>query len=118
VATLIVVRRDASDTFRTFKELAQCGAFSGDVELLLDRRMSERRRGEATSVAVERRVGERRAPASEAEPVFLDEPRRMERRQQPESRIPDRREVERRQRARQTWQTLGFVLVRREAVIP
>jgi hypothetical protein len=110
VATLIVVRRDAGGTFQHFQTtLAQLGH---GVELLWDRRTGERRHHQDPA-RVERRMGERRADA-EVEPVLLDEPRRMERRQQPESRIPERRRAERRQRAPDTWRTLGFVLVRPE----
>jgi hypothetical protein len=112
VTTIIVVRRDAHGTFQHFQTtLAQ---LCGDVELLWDRRTGERRHLEA-SVPVERRVRERRAVEPEAEPVFLDEPRRIERRQQPESRMSDRRQAERRQHVRDTWRTLGFVLVRRNS---
>jgi len=107
---LIVVRRDAGGTFQHFRTtLAQLG---GDVELLWDRRTSERRH-HPDPARVERRVGERRAEA-EVEPVFLDEPRRAERRQQPEFWMPERRQSERRQRAPETWKALGFVLVQRE----
>jgi hypothetical protein len=110
VATLIVVRPDAGGTFQHFQTtLAHLGQ---GVELLWDRRTGERRHHSAPA-RVERRRVERRAEA-EVEPVFLDEPRRMERRQQAESRIPERRRAERRQRAPDTWQTLGFVLVRRD----
>jgi hypothetical protein len=115
VATLIVVRRDAGDTFQHFRTaLAPLGH---GVELLWDRRTGERRHPQDPA-RVERRTGERRAEA-EGEPVFLDEPRRMERRQEAGSRlIQERRRAERRQRAPDTWQTLGFVLVRSVRVEP
>jgi hypothetical protein len=111
VATLIVVRRDAGGTYRHFlTTLARVSR--RDVELMWDRRVGDRRHGDAV-IPVERRIGERRAADSESEPVFLDEPRRMERRQHSECRVPDRRQGERRQRLPDTWRTLGFVLVPR-----
>jgi hypothetical protein len=109
VATLIIVRRDASETFHHFQAMA-AQKLDRDVELLWDRRTRDRR-GPDPSVPVERRVEERRDP--QADPGFLDQ-RQMERRQHPESRMPDRRRGERRRRAPDTWGTLGFVLVAQE----
>jgi hypothetical protein len=111
VATLIVVRRNAGGTYQHFQTtLAQLGH---GVELLWDRRTGERRHLEA-SVPMERRIGEHRAADPEAEAVSFDEPRRAEPRQQPEPWMPERRQSERRQRAPETWQPLGFALVRRD----
>jgi hypothetical protein len=61
---------------------------------------------------VERRVQDRRE--AEAEPLILDETRRVERRQHPALRVPERRQTDRRRRPPDTWQTLGFVLVRQD----
>jgi hypothetical protein len=108
---LIVVSRDASDTFRHFQALV-AQRIDGDVELIWDRRMRDRRRHDP-SIPVERRVRDRRA--EEAELLDdLDEARRTERRQQSQLRMPERRKAERRRRPPETWQTLGFVLVTRD----
>jgi hypothetical protein len=110
MTTLIVVRRDAGQTFQHLQAMVQ--RLDGDVELIWDRRTRDRRR-HGPSIAVERRVRDRRA--EEAEPLEdLDEARRAERRQQSQLRMPERREADRRRRAPDTWQTLGFVLVARD----
>jgi hypothetical protein len=111
MTTLIVVRRGASATFQQLQAMV-AQRLDGDVELIWDRRLGDRRR-HAPSVSVERRVRDRRS----AEPESLDDPdeaRRVERRQQTQLRMPERRAAERRRRAPDTWQTLGFVLVTRD----
>jgi hypothetical protein len=111
MTTLIVVRRDAGQTFQHLQAMV-AQRLDGDVELIWDRRTRDRRR-HGPSIAVERRVRDRRA--EEAEPLEdLDEARRAERRQQSQLRMPERREADRRRRAPDTWQTLGFVLVARD----
>ena len=107
MATLIVVRRDATATFQHLRE-AWAAKLGSDLELIWDRR-TRNRRHPGNSVPVERRVQDRRE--ADPEPLDLDEARRGERRQQPELRMPDRLRAERRRRAPETWQTLGFVLV-------
>jgi len=106
MVTLIIVRRDANQTFQHVQAtFAQ--TLGGDLAVIWDRRTSDRRlRAEPI---VDRRVQDRREP--ESDPRFLDQ-RQSERRQRPEARLPDRRRVERRRRAPETWGTLGFVLVR------
>jgi hypothetical protein len=107
MATLIVVRRDANDTYRHFK-LTWAHKLGNDLDLIWDRRTSDRRCLDA-SVAVEHPLQSRRD--ADAEPLDLDAVHRGERREHPESRQPERRRAERRQRAPDTWQTLDFVLV-------
>ena len=108
MATLIVVRCDAA---RTFQHLAAT-QLGRDLTLMWDRRASDRRRDDA-GILVERRVAERRAANAE----WLDgfqEARHTKRRQQPELRMPERRLAERRRPAPDTWDTLGFLVVRGE----
>jgi hypothetical protein len=107
MATLIVVRRNATATFQHLRE-TWAAKLGGDLELIWDRRTSNRRHP-GDSVPVERRVQDRRE--ADPEPLDLDEARRGERRQQPELRMPNRRRAERRRPAPETWQTLGLVLV-------
>jgi hypothetical protein len=107
MATLIVVRRDATATFQHLRE-TWAAKLGSDLELIWDRR-TRNRRHPGDSVPVERRVHDHRE--ADPEPLDLDEARRGERRQQPELRMPERRWAERRRRAPETWQTLGFVLV-------
>jgi hypothetical protein len=102
VATLIIVRRDASGTFQHLQ------ATWAELELVWDRRMGERRRVTA-GAPVDCRIYDRRDPQYER--IFLDQ-RQQERRQQLEVRMPERRLTERRPRAPDTWGTLGFVVVR------
>jgi hypothetical protein len=109
MAALIVVKHDAIGTFQHLRATL-AHTLVRDVELIWDRRASDRRRPGA-SVAVERRVRDRRE--AESEPALL-EPRRMERREQPEARMPERRRAERRRREPDTWRTLGFVLVQQD----
>jgi hypothetical protein len=107
MATLIVVRRDASATFQRLEPWARSPG--SDLTLIVDRRRSDRRHGDAV-VLVERRAGERRQPGAE-ELTVLDQPRRGGRRQQAEWPMPERRQVERRRRMPDTWGTLGLLMV-------
>jgi len=111
MATLIVVRRDAGKMFQHL-EATWARKLGSDVTLMWDRRTSDRRRADA-SIPVEQRVGERR----EANAEWLDgfrEARHTERRRQPELRMPERRQTQRRRPAPDTWDTLGFLVVRGE----
>jgi hypothetical protein len=107
--TLIIVRRDAGATFQHL-EATWVPTLGRDVTLMWDRRMGDRRHLDATT-PIERRVGERRAPDAQVLDGFR-EGRRDERRQQPEWRIPERRHGDRRRPAPDTWDTLGFLVVR------
>src|SRR5215468_10837049 len=106
MATLIIVRRGASETFHHLQG-TWAPKLGGDLTIIWDRRTSDRRR------AVEQRVGERRQANAE----WLDgfrEARHTERRRQPELRMPERRQTQRRRPAPDTWDTLGFLVVRGE----
>jgi hypothetical protein len=110
VATLVVVRRDANETFQHF-EATWASRLTGDLELIWDRRNHERRRLDA-STSMERRVVDRREP--DVDLLGLDETRHGDRRQHTTLRMPERREAERRRRAPNTWATLGFVIAEPE----
>jgi hypothetical protein len=109
MATLIIVRRDAGVTFQHL-EATWVPTLGRDLTLMWDRRMGDRRHLDAAT-PIERRVGERRAPDAQVLDGFR-EGRRDERRQQPEWRLPERRHGDRRRRAPDTWDTLGFLVVR------
>src|SRR5215471_7009816 len=106
-ATLIVVQRDASAIFQRLEPWARSPG--SDVTLVRDRRTGDRRHYDA-AVLIERRTKEHRESSAEGLAV-LDKPRRSERRQQPESRMPEQRHADRRRRAPNTWGTLGFLVV-------
>ena len=108
MATFVVVRRGASETYHHL-QATWAPKLGGDLTVMWDRRTSDRRR-HGDSIPVERRVGER--PEVEAEwPDSLNDARRAERRQQLEAPMPERRQAERRQRSPDTWGTLGFLVV-------
>ena len=104
MATLIIVRRDAGATFQQL-EATLVPTLGRDVTLMWDRRMGDRRHLDAAP-PIERRVAERRAADAQALDGFR-EGRRDERRQQPE-----RRHADRRRRAPNTLDTLGFLVMR------
>ena len=111
MTALIVVSRGASATFQHLQAMV-AQRLDRDVELIWDRRTSDRRRDDA-GIPVERRVAERRAANAE----WLDgfrEARHTERRRQPELRMPERRQTQRRRPAPDTWGTLGFLVLRGE----
>ena len=108
--TLVVVRRNAHDTFRHFK-LMWAHKLGNDLDLIWDRRTGDRRRPDA-SVAVEQRIEARRD--GDAEPPDRGPAHPEERRPRPQSRQPERRRAERRQRGLVPWETLAFVLVQQE----
>jgi hypothetical protein len=108
---LAVVKPDATETYQ-YLEATLAPTLGRGLRLLGDRRRRERR-GPVDAGRVERRVWDRRAP-EDPDPAGLD-PRLSlgDRRQQLDpARMPERRQVERRRRAPETWPTLGFVLVR------
>src|SRR5215470_544237 len=96
MATLIVVRRGASETFHHLQG-TWAPKLGGDLTIIWDRRTSDRRR------AVEQRVGERRQANAE----WLDgfrEARHTERRRQPELRMPEAEQrVGERRQANAEW---------------
>ncbi len=105
---LIVVRRDASETFHRLQG-TWMPKLGPDATLIWDRRSQTRRRYEIFA-PVERRVRERR----ETDVETLEdcaEARRGDRRQQSEWRMPERRHTERRRRLPDTWSMLGFLVV-------
>ena len=147
MATLVVVRRGASETFHHLQG-TWAPKLGSDLTIMWDRRTRDRRRDDA-GIPVERRVAERRAANAEwldgfrearhterrqqpelrmpeprrvaerraADAQWLDgfrEARHTERRRQPELRMPERRQTQRRQPAPDTWNTLGFLVVRGE----
>src|SRR5215467_9556154 len=98
MATRIVVRRGASETFHHL-QATWVPKLGCDLTVVWDRRTSHRRRY-GDSIPVERRVGERRTDTEPSDE--LDEARRGERRQRPESRFPERRQADRRRRGPDT----------------
>jgi hypothetical protein len=112
---LIVVRRDASETFYRLKT-TWIPKLGPDATLMWDRR-THARRGYDISGPVERQEPECR----DMDVKSLDdgaEARRRDRRQQCEWRMPERRHTERRRRAADTWDTLGFLVVDSERESP
>src|SRR5262249_2630022 len=110
MATLVVVRRGASETFHHLQG-TWAPKLGSDLTLMWDRRTDDRR-GYENSIEVERRVGER---CEATEPAAdLGEARRSERRQRAEAQLPDHRQAERRRRAPDTWGALGFLVVHDE----
>src|SRR5215470_9012402 len=117
----MVVRRDAGSTFQHLQTI-WAGRLGHELELVWDRRMSERRCHTAAA-RVDRWVHDRGDPEiepelePEVELILLDQ-RQRERRQQPEEPEvcrPERRQTERRRRAPGTWGPLGFLVVPDEA---
>src|SRR5215468_12253816 len=143
MATLIIVRRGASETFHHLQG-TWAPKLGGDLTIIWDRRTSDRRRAVEQRVGerrqanaewldgfrearhterrrqpelrmpeVEQRVGERRQANAECLDGFR-EARHTERRRQPELRMPERRQTQRRRPVPDTWDTLGFLVVRGE----
>src|SRR5262249_17735929 len=106
MATLVVVRRGASETFHHLQG-AWAPKLGGDLTVMWDRRTNDRR-GSCAPLGVERRVGVRREVEVEW-PDSLNDVRCQE----PELR-PERRHTQRRRRPPDVWRTLGFLVVRGE----
>ena len=112
---LIVVRRDASETFYRLGT-TWIPKLGPHVTLMWDRRTQPRRRYDISG-PVEPRAYEH----PDADGERLDdsaEARLGDRRQQSEWRMLERRRTERRRRAPDTWGTLGFVVVGSEGASP
>ena len=105
---LIVVRRDASETFYRL-ETTWIPKLGPNVTLMWDRRTHARRCYDISG-PVEPRVREHRDADVERRDDSA-EARLGDRRQQSERRMPERGRTERRRRAPDTWGTLGFVVV-------
>jgi hypothetical protein len=102
--TTLIVRRGAAERFAYL----QTALDDEPIELIWDRRVGERRGG--TGAEPDRRAGDRRVVALEAEPFTSLDRRGGQRRQPAEPRGPERRVGERRRRPPFTWTTLDFVV--------
>jgi len=109
---LLIVRRGQAERYGYLQASFQ----SEPVDVIWDRRVTERRQHRDPDSVERRRHGERRAEAMTLLPSELDNRRTDDRRHHGETRIPERRHSERRGRAPVSWTALDFVFVREPAL--